>query len=107
MEVVEAVEDGVDSSVEFDPSQVHAEALVRPGAEGEMGDGVAIEIAQDVALTGEILKLANSSFFGTTERVTSISRAISLVGADLIRFVVLGKKLFLRSDTTLYCVASS
>lgn len=57
-------------------------------------DGIAIEIAQDVALTGEILKLANSSFFGTTERVTSISRAISLVGADLIRFVVLGKKLF-------------
>lgn len=55
---------------------------------------VAGEIAQDVALTGEILKLANSSFFGTAERVTSIERAIAMVGMDLIRFAVLGSKLF-------------
>jgi HD-like signal output (HDOD) protein len=61
-------------------------------------DDLANEIAQDVALTGEILKLVNSSFYGSANRVTSMNRAITLVGVDLIRFVVLGNKMFQSND---------
>jgi HD-like signal output (HDOD) protein len=61
-------------------------------------DDLAHEIAQDPALTGEILKLVNSSFYGAAERVTSVHRAITLVGVDLIRFIVLGDKMFQPSD---------
>ncbi len=61
-------------------------------------DDLAHEIGQDVALTGEILKLVNSSFYGAPERVTSVQRAITLVGVDLIRFIVLGDKVFQPDD---------
>ncbi|MDJ0767709.1 MAG: HDOD domain-containing protein [Ilumatobacter sp.] len=63
-------------------------------AEDCSADLLANEIAQDVALTGEVLRLVNSSLYGMAERVTSVSRAITLVGLDLIRFVVLGNRLF-------------
>lgn len=57
-------------------------------------DDLAEEITQDIALTGEILKLANSSFSGPSEPVSSVANAIMRVGVDLIRFVVLGRKLY-------------
>ena len=62
-----------------------------------IGD-LAEEITQDIALTGEILKLANSSFYGSAAPVTSVDRAIMRVGVDLIRFVVLGSKLYESRD---------
>lgn len=52
-------------------------------------------LSDDVALTAEILKLVNSSLFGYSGSVTSVSRAVSLLGVDLIRTLVLGNKLFL------------
>ena len=55
---------------------------------------IANEISLDVALTGDILRLVNSPFFGTAEKVTSVARAINLLGIELIRFVVLGNKLY-------------
>ena len=55
---------------------------------------IASEISLDVALTGDILRLVNSPFFGTAEKVTSVARAINLLGIELIRFVVLGNKLY-------------
>lgn len=61
-------------------------------------DDLANEMAQDLALTGEILKLVNSSFYGAADRVTSVNRAITLVGVDLIRYVVLGTKIFQSKD---------
>lgn len=61
-------------------------------------DGVADVISTDVALTTEILKLVNSAFFGYFGDVNSVDRAVSLLGVDLIRTVVLGSKLFLPDD---------
>ena len=55
---------------------------------------VAVELGKDVALTAEILKLVNSAFFGYYGEVTSVNRAVSLVGIELIRGVVLGNKMF-------------
>lgn len=57
-------------------------------------DALADEISKDVALTGELLKLVNSSFYATATRITSVHRAISLVGVDLVRYIVLGNQMF-------------
>ncbi|MEM9749104.1 MAG: HDOD domain-containing protein [Actinomycetota bacterium] len=55
---------------------------------------LANEVSLDVALTGEILKLVNSSFYGTAHRITSVSHAISMIGLDMTRFIVLGNQMF-------------
>lgn len=57
-------------------------------------DELADEVAKDPALTGELLKLVNSSFYGLGARVTSVKRAIALIGARMTRSVVLGDQLF-------------
>lgn len=58
-------------------------------------DSVAELLSADVALTAEILKLVNSALFGYSGNVSSVSRAVSLLGVDLIRTLVLGNKIFL------------
>jgi HD-like signal output (HDOD) protein/ActR/RegA family two-component response regulator len=55
---------------------------------------VASVIERDLASTAEVLKLVNSSFFGLTSNVTSIERAVTLLGLDVIRAVVLAGSLF-------------
>lgn len=60
-------------------------------------EDLAAEIETDVALTSELLKLVNSSFYGAGSRVRSVSRAISLIGTKLTRFIVLGNQLFVSS----------
>jgi len=58
---------------------------------------LAREISEDVGLTGEMLKLVNSSFYGLSEHVASTERAIALLGIDMTRFVVLSNGVFQRS----------
>ncbi|MFK7918006.1 MAG: HDOD domain-containing protein [Ilumatobacter sp.] len=57
-------------------------------------DALAEEIEKDPAITSELLKLVNSSFYGLGVRVTSVSRTISLIGTRMTRSVVLGDQLF-------------
>ncbi|MEM1333159.1 MAG: HDOD domain-containing protein [Actinomycetota bacterium] len=57
-------------------------------------DDLADEIAQDTALTGEILRLVNSSFYGVGREITSITQAVSLIGVEMTRFIVLGNQMF-------------
>ena len=57
-------------------------------------NGVADLLGQDVALTSAMMKLVNSTFFGFFGEVTSVERAVSLLGVDLVRSIVLGSKLF-------------
>ncbi len=61
-------------------------------------DGVANMLGADVALTTEILRAVNSAAFGQFDNVNSVSRAVSLLGINLIRTLVLGNKLFLPDD---------
>jgi HD-like signal output (HDOD) protein len=61
-------------------------------------DSIADVLSTDVALTTEILRLINSSMFGYSGKVNTVSRAVSLLGIDLIRTLVLGNKLFLPHD---------
>lgn len=55
---------------------------------------IAAVIADDVALTAELLRLVNSAFFGTYGTVESVESAVSLLGVDVVRAVVLGCNLF-------------
>lgn len=80
------------------PPKLFQELMVTLESDDWKVDGVAELLGSDVALTAEILKLVNSSFFGFFGEVSSVERAVSLLGVDLIRSVVLGSKLFLPDD---------
>ncbi len=62
-----------------------------------MGDLAAV-LGDDPAMTATILKLINSAFFGFRKRVESVEQAISLLGIDTVRGVVLGQLLYQDTD---------
>jgi HD-like signal output (HDOD) protein len=51
-------------------------------------------IAQDPGMTAKILQLVNSAFFGLADHVTSPQRAVSLLGLNTIKALVLGVQVF-------------
>ena len=51
-------------------------------------------LSRDVGMTAGVLKLVNSSFFGMPRRVASVEQAITLLGLELVRGVVLSHCLF-------------
>lgn len=50
-------------------------------------DALALKIAQDQALTAKTLRLANSSFYGMANQVTTIQEAIAILGFRTVRSV--------------------
>ncbi len=60
---------------------------------------VAEIITRDPAMTAKILQLVNSSFFGLATRITGIDRAVSLLGLDTIKSLVLSAKVFSQFDS--------
>lgn len=46
-------------------------------------------ISKDQALTANILKIANSAFFGLSQKVTTVSRAIVVLGFDAVKSIAL------------------
>lgn len=59
---------------------------------------VAELISEDVGLVAKILKLINSPYFGLPAHVASILQAITLLGIDTIRALILGTHLFAMYD---------
>lgn len=55
---------------------------------------VAKVIEQDPAMSGKVLQLVNSSFFGAAQRITTVSRAASYLGLELIKGLVLTAGVF-------------
>jgi len=51
-------------------------------------------LSRDVGLTAGILKLVNSSFFGIPRRIASTEQAITLLGLETVRSLVLSHSLF-------------
>lgn len=51
-------------------------------------------IAQDVAMTAKILQLVNSAFFGLPGKITSPQRAVTILGVNTIKALVLGIQVF-------------
>jgi HD-like signal output (HDOD) protein/CheY-like chemotaxis protein len=55
---------------------------------------VARLVERDLAMTAELLKLVNSSFFGLRQEVISVEQAVTLLGLDVIRALVLEGRIF-------------
>jgi len=51
-------------------------------------------IAQDLGMSASILKMVNSSYFGLSKQITSPEFAVSLLGLDIVRGLVLTAHLF-------------
>ena len=51
-------------------------------------------ISKDIGMTAKILKLVNSSFFGTPRHVSEPAQAASLLGIDIIKSMVLSTQIF-------------
>lgn len=55
---------------------------------------IARVISSDVALTGRILRVANSAFYGLSRRISTISQAIMIIGFDGVKNMALGVSVF-------------
>ncbi len=51
-------------------------------------------ISKDVGMAAKILQLANSAFVGSSGRVSSLSQALSLIGTETVRTLVLSVHVF-------------
>lgn len=51
-------------------------------------------IAQDTAMTAKILQLVNSAFFGLSDSISSPQRAVSILGLNTVKALVLGIHVF-------------
>ncbi|GAC1431198.1 MAG: HDOD domain-containing protein [Burkholderiaceae bacterium] len=54
---------------------------------------LARKVSHDQALTAKVLRFANSSFFGSQSRATTIQQAISLLGLQSVRHLILATAL--------------
>jgi len=84
------------------PPQVIADLQMEMAMPDPDINEIAKFISNDAGLAGSVLKLVNSSFYGDREKVTSISKAVLLLGLDTIVDTVNTiclKKSFMDSDT--------
>ncbi|NIQ01644.1 MAG: HDOD domain-containing protein, partial [Nitrospinaceae bacterium] len=61
-------------------------------------DQVAEIISRDVGMTAKIFQIANSAFFGFTNRIQSPHHAVQVLGLDMIRSLVLTYQIFKKFD---------
>ncbi len=57
-------------------------------------DKVAKVIAQDVSLSAEMIRWANSALFGQRQEVESVQRALIVLGSDIVEGVILAHSVF-------------
>jgi len=51
-------------------------------------------IEKDINMTSQILKIVNSAYFGLFKNITSVQRAVNLLGVNLIKNLILGLNIF-------------
>lgn len=76
------------------PPAVYAELCELANSPHAGADDFARVVERDVATTAELLKLVNSSFFGIVSEVTSVSRAITWLGLDVVQALVVAGPVF-------------
>ena len=62
---------------------------------------VAATVQNDPAITGRVLKLVNSAYYGLPQQVTSVGQAVALLGRERLRHLLIGSVLrgvFLEQD---------
>jgi putative nucleotidyltransferase with HDIG domain len=55
---------------------------------------VAEIVGKDIAMTAKVLQLVNSAFFGMPRKVASIEQAVTLLGTEIIKALVLSNSAF-------------
>jgi len=73
---------------------VLAKILQLVDSESSSGRDLIAVIEHDQALTGKMLRLANSAFFGQSRKVATIPRAVVLLGFSTVRNLALGVKVW-------------
>src|SRR6185503_2899848 len=73
---------------------VLAKILQLVDSESSSGRDLIAVIEHDQALTGKLLRLANSAFFGQSRSVATIPRAVVLLGFSTVRLLALGVKVW-------------
>ncbi len=51
-------------------------------------------VSQDEVITGKILRVVNSAFYGLSGKVSTVSHAVALLGFEQVRLLILGVALF-------------
>ncbi len=67
---------------------------------------IAKVISKDVGMAAKILQLANSAFVGASGRVSSLVQALSLIGTETVRTLVLSVHVFSQFEGNAHVVAS-
>ncbi|AUG54255.1 response regulator [Thalassospira marina] len=57
-------------------------------------DKIAAIVSADIALTAEVLKLTNSAYFAITQKISSVSHAVRMIGMDTLKSLALFIGLF-------------
>lgn len=55
-------------------------------------------ISQDIGMSVKMLQLINSAYFGIRQRICSVTQAITLLGLDTVKALVLSSKIFSHFD---------
>jgi len=74
--------------------QVLSEVLEEIGKEDFTADSLARIILKDAALTGRILKLANSSFYARFNQINTVHQAVSVLGVTTVKCLALSSSIF-------------
>jgi HD-like signal output (HDOD) protein len=84
--------------------EVVVELISMLGTDAIHGGEIARLVARDPALASAMLKLANSSFFGLTGRISNIQDAITLIGVKAVSnmLLVLGVRNALRPESRVF-----
>jgi HD-like signal output (HDOD) protein len=74
--------------------EIFEEMSAEMGSEEPSLRNVAAIVARDIAMSAKILQLVNSAFFGLRRKVGSVEQAVSYLGMDVIRSLVLSQSAF-------------
>jgi HD-like signal output (HDOD) protein len=77
------------------PSAFQELTALMDNPDSRMEEVVAI-LERDISMAAQILKLVNSAYFGLSRRVSTLKEAISFLGLDILRQLVLMQHLFAR-----------
>ncbi|HXG49145.1 MAG TPA: response regulator [Methylomirabilota bacterium] len=62
-------------------------------------EALAEVVSRDLALTAKLLQLVNSAFFGFAQRITSVRDALTILGLETVKSIVLGVHAFSHYET--------
>jgi HD-like signal output (HDOD) protein len=77
---------------------LYEEVMAQLRSEDPSFTQIARSISKDVGMAAKILQLANSAFMGTSGRVSRLQQALTLIGLDNVRTLVLSVNVFSQFD---------